>query len=270
MKDQKGVSIKCSNMGDTLSLEYLVPAFPNVSNYFKDFIKHLTNNYGYKKSDTIFGAPYDFRKIGDIREMMEYFTNLRNFIENIVKCKQSKVIFVSHSLGSVLVSHFLKNESKKWKNIYIDSWYSIAGAFGGSVQSVMCFLRGIPFFIPRFISLNKIKTMYTSFPSCCFLLPSAKVFGPENIFVSTENKQYSAVKLKKLIEDHVTNDIHKIFQFVPNIFIEESPGVDTVCVYSYGLSTLAKIEFEGNIEDSIPFEIYGDGDETLLTESMAA
>lgn len=58
----EGVQIKTGEFGDTDAVEYLDPAlkFFETTNYFHDMVQHFVEK-GYKRRETIRGAPFDWR-----------------------------------------------------------------------------------------------------------------------------------------------------------------------------------------------------------------
>lgn len=55
-----GVKIKVPNFGETEPLEWLTRGIPSLA-YFYDITQALVD-MGYKRKESIFGAPYDFRR----------------------------------------------------------------------------------------------------------------------------------------------------------------------------------------------------------------
>ena len=62
MVNNEGVEIEVENFGDTTSLEYIDPILSSGVPYFNELVNFLVSNMGYVRSQSIFGAPYDFRK----------------------------------------------------------------------------------------------------------------------------------------------------------------------------------------------------------------
>ena len=61
-RNTEGVQIETRNFGGTDSVEYLDPStkFFGTTNYFHDLVKHFVGK-GYKRGETIRGAPFDWR-----------------------------------------------------------------------------------------------------------------------------------------------------------------------------------------------------------------
>lgn len=60
-ENSPGVKIRTPEFGKTDRLEWLDDNFPKKSFYFKFVVEALVNR-GYKRGETVLGAPYDFRK----------------------------------------------------------------------------------------------------------------------------------------------------------------------------------------------------------------
>ena len=59
----EGVDIYVPNFGDTYSVENLDPQdSQDRTGYFKEMNEFLVTKLGYIKNETLFAAPYDFRK----------------------------------------------------------------------------------------------------------------------------------------------------------------------------------------------------------------
>lgn len=75
--------------------------------------------------------------------MGDYFKQLKSLIEEtyILNNKQS-VIIIAHSMGAPLFLIFLHSQEQAWKDKYIKSFVTLAGAWGGSVKAIKVFAIG--------------------------------------------------------------------------------------------------------------------------------
>ena len=75
------------------------------STYFSMIVSKILP-FGYIRGENMHGAPYDFRKAAN--EHADYFVSVKNLIETTyAKNGNIKVLLVSHSMGSIMMSYFL-------------------------------------------------------------------------------------------------------------------------------------------------------------------
>lgn len=111
-----------------------------------------------------------------------YFKKLTNYIELLYQSFNKKVILISHSLGGPIIKLFLHNKSQSWKNKYINKWFSISGAFGGTPIATRAILTGYDFGFPVDSTFFKyLQQLQSSFPSSYYLLPSKNIKSLSNV-----------------------------------------------------------------------------------------
>lgn len=97
----------------------------------------LTKNTYYTKmidvlsrKNDVFAFPYDFRFIQHSEYHEKLFSEYKNFIEK--EYNYEKFILVAHSMGGILLHHFLNfHVDKRWVSKYIGKVYYINTPFGG-------------------------------------------------------------------------------------------------------------------------------------------
>lgn len=76
-------------------------------------------------------------------EVEEFWEDLKNLVINTYEKNGNKpVSFIVHSMGALMVSKFLHQQTQEFKNKYINSMISLAGVYGGSVKAMEVFVDG--------------------------------------------------------------------------------------------------------------------------------
>jgi hypothetical protein len=157
---QKPISKNILNLSDEFGgikgvniLLELGPFKPKMGYMFYYIINDLIKN-GYEEKKTLFGAPYDFRRISSKYYSDEYFSALKMMIEHSYTINNNqKVILLTHSLGCSVTKRFLSEyipiffnnnlqKIKEWKDKYIKIWIPINPPFGGSPKAFRTSLSG--------------------------------------------------------------------------------------------------------------------------------
>lgn len=122
----------------------------NLAYMFNRLILDLRSN-GYVDKQSLFGAPYDFRRITGKQYSWIYYKALKKLIEHAVKSNGKKAIILSHSLGcstfKIFLSGYLpqmlgEENAQKWKDEYLQIWMPIGAPFGGSPKSLKIIISG--------------------------------------------------------------------------------------------------------------------------------
>ena len=169
----EGVDIYVPNFGDTYSVENLDPTSNNsIASYFKEISDFLVNELGYIRNETLFAAPYDFRKAPSRNYFFQYFwlkvhaeisslnyyklifldehdkffADLKVLVEKAYEINGgAQVTIVGHSMGGRMSLIFLQMQTQEWKDKYIKSFISLATPWGGSFKSVKALIYGDDF-----------------------------------------------------------------------------------------------------------------------------
>jgi hypothetical protein len=108
--------------------------------------KALAQARGYVAQQSVFGAPYDFRKIFGRAYWALYTNMLQDLIEHAVQLNGGRpALLFSHSLGCTVVQRFLHSMSAGWKDAHIGVWMPVNGALGGAPKAARGFVSGDSF-----------------------------------------------------------------------------------------------------------------------------
>lgn len=104
-------------------------------------------------SNNAFTAAYDWRmSYINYENRDQFYTRLKNQIELAVRISNTKVVLLSHSMGSQVLYHFFHwveaegagygNGGPSWVENFVDSWINISGCMLGAVKSLTAVLSG--------------------------------------------------------------------------------------------------------------------------------
>ncbi|XP_045597360.2 lysosomal phospholipase A and acyltransferase isoform X1 [Procambarus clarkii] len=259
-----GVQTRIPGFGNTSTVEWLDPSQRSPTGYFKDIVNAMIP-LGYERGVTVRGAPFDFRRAPN--EHSEYFIQLRQLIEETYQYTGQKIVLLVHSMGAPMTQYFLNHLPQDWKDRYIETMVSLAGAWGGSVKAVKVYTAGDNLGI-YVISAAKVRAEQRSAPSLAFLLPSDELWGPNETIVETPTKNYSAADFKELFEDLNLPDAYNMYLDTKDLLRNApAPGLELHCLHGEGVDTVEKLIYpSGKFPDS-PAIINGGGDGTVNTRS---
>ncbi|XP_044742751.1 phospholipase A2 group XV-like isoform X2 [Chrysoperla carnea] len=269
-KNSPGVDIRIPGFGSSEVVEWIDPSHASAGAYFKDIGNILVQDHGYVRNVSLRGAPYDFRK--GPNELGDYFKQLKSLIEEtyILNNKQS-VIIIAHSMGAPLFLIFLHSQEQAWKDKYIKTFVTLAGAWGGSVKAIKVFAIGDD--LGAFMLRQKIlrEEQITS-PSLSWLLPSSLFWKENEVLVQTETKNYTVNDYEEFFKDlqyPVGWEMRKDTQNYTLNFA--APGVEVHCLYGSNLPTVERLNYKkSTVLDGSPTLINGDGDGTVNLRSLEA
>jgi len=266
-----GVETRIPGFGTTFPVEYLDKSKRDVGIYFADIVNKLVDQ-GYVRDKNIRGAPYDFRKAA--HEQKEYFIQVKILIEEMYRKNGNiKVVLLTHSMGSIMMLHFLHSQTQRWKDQYLRSFVSLAGVWGGTVDSVKVFAMGDNLG-SRFLSAKNLLWEQTC-PSLAWLLPSRDFWGEEEIFVSTPDKNFTRSDLPEFF-NAVSPRLGPAFQAMANDTKDilaglEAPRVELHCIHSTKVPTIERLNYRpGYYPAYDPDLVTGDGDGTVNIRSLEA
>ncbi len=115
---------------------------------------------------------------------------------------KQRVVLVVHSMGAISSLFFLtKYVDQSWKDTYIRSYVSIAGAWQGAAKSVKAFASGDNEGIIIDRDIWDRAGQRTS-PSTAWLMPNpSEIWTKEDVLVVTDKRNYSAFDYKALFDD---------------------------------------------------------------------
>lgn len=110
--------------------------------------------------------------------------------DTFTKTNSSKVVLLSHSMGSPMVLYFLNQQPQEWKDHYIKTWISLAGCFAGTVKALKVYSQGDDLGV-RVLSETALREQQRTSPSLSWLMPSNMLWRDDEIMVTTKSRNYT-------------------------------------------------------------------------------
>ena len=176
----------------------------------------------------------------------------------------TKVTLVVHSLGGPVSLYFLTNTvSQEWKDKYIHSYITLAGAWSGGNAIVRYLLSGPgpEDDISRALKLSddQIRSLYRTFPSFYLLLPRASAWN-DTVIVTSPTRNYTANSYRELFADAGYPQGYAQFSDSETSIEWTAPNVATYCFYGLGVPTPMRFNYGNIFPDAAPTVDYGNGD----------
>lgn len=274
-QNTEGVELRPECYGSTDCIEWLDPhhLIP-AGRYFHDIIQSFVRE-GYTVDYNLKAATYDWRYSPSELHEIGFFDGLKTMTEEMVEKFDKKVLYVVHSMGNPILTHFLNTHvDKKWKEKHVKIWAAIAPVFMGAPKSLKSLISGENDGIPRILVGNiQMRGLLRTFPSTYFLVPSIPKEHPESWpeqfknIVQTDSRNYTYDDLEDIFNDMETEDyVNVSSRFVRwqkerlvadpdvNIHIFYGTGLDTPCAFDYT---------NRRFPDYSPVEIVCSGDSTV-------
>ena len=264
-RNSPGVDITVPGFGNTTTVEYVDPNNFSIAGYFFAIVKILVS-HGYTRGLNIHGAPYDFRR--SPTELATYFVQLKDLIEYTSRKNEGKVVLICHSMGCQMLLYFLNRQTQEWKDKYINSFITLAAPWGGAVKAIKAFVSGdnLGMFVAPNLAVRKAER---TFPSLAFLLPSDKFWPQNESFISINGKNYTTGSYYELFQAINYTTGYEMWLDNRNLTYNlEHPGVDMHCIHGTGIKTPEVLRY-GKVPDKQPKKVWGDGDSTVNTRSLA-
>lgn len=262
-----GVNIRIPGFGNTTTVEWLDPSMVSPSAYFTNIVQNLTAA-GYQRGVNIRGAPYDFRK--GPSELNDYFGDLQKLIEDsYTENNQHAAVVICHSMGCPLTLILFNRMSQAWKDKYVESYITLGAPWGGAAKAAKAFASGDNLGVVVINALT-VRAEQRTCPSTAFLLPSDKFWGPDEVLVSTADKNYTVHDYEEFFRDlnlpegfEMWKDNNKaMYDLTP-------PGMEVHCLHGIGVPTIDSVTYaKDKFPDSNPSLVYGDGDGTVNVRSL--
>lgn len=262
-----GVSIRVPGFGNTSTVEYVDPSQVSLAGYFNVLVAEMVK-IGYQRGINIRGAPYDFRK--SPLELDDFYKNFKSLVEETYTINGGrKVMIVCHSLGCPTMLYFLNRQKFYWKNKYVKSFVTLAGAWGGAVKALKAYASGDNFGVITITALT-IRKEERTFPSLAYLLPSDKFWAPHQTLLSTGRKNYTVADYQQFFNDinypigyEMWKDTKELTQSM------DSPEVTVHCLHGVGLKTMSSLRYSyENFPNHDPLAESSDGDGTVNLASL--
>lgn len=280
--NRRGVELRPVDFGGIDGVYELDPMHSMITlPIFKPIVDSLRRD-GYEVGKDLYGAPYDWRLAGDAHLKAQngvggFYPNITKLIEKTVAENDMPVVLVSHSLGSILVLHYLHGAvSETWRRRHIAGWYSVNGVFGGSSMVPVAYATGSKLGLPL-VPNSYFKPMEVNAASGMLMMPQRMTYQ-DRVVIKTPSKNYKASDWVEMLKD-LNNTMmltisHKLNRIgiSPERFLRFVPGVPTHFVVSKGLQTPLRYEFDTDLVDGFaeaPSNIeYVDGDGTVTWFSL--
>lgn len=261
-----GVSTRVFGFGKTESVEFVDPAKVRGTGYFDVLVENLVS-LGYERDVNIFGAPYDFRRAPN--ELQVYFKDLEKLIEDAyTKNRNEKVVLICHSMGCFNSLYFLQSKNTAWKDKYIRSMVSLAGAWGGSVKALKAFTSGDNFGVIMVPSLS-LRQDFRTFPSLTYLLPTKDIWPENKVLLEHKDKKYTVNDYEQFFNDIDYPIGYQMWLDTRNLSSPiTAPEVEVHCLYGTGVNTIDQLKYSSTFPDGKPDIEYGDGDGTVNLLSL--
>ncbi|OZC12453.1 Lecithin:cholesterol acyltransferase [Onchocerca flexuosa] len=267
-----GVLIEVPGFRNTNTVEWLDTSKASEGRYFTDIVEALLP-LGYRRGKNIVGAPYDWRQAPN--ELQEYYSNLTELIEETSRTYgQRKVIIIAHSMGNPVMLYFYNNiVTQEWKDKFIRSHISIAGAWGGSLQIIRLLASGYNMNQYRILlPPSSLREMQRSFTSSTFLFPNYNIWSKDEVFATVSDKNYTLKNVEEFFQD--INYEVGWYQYQNTAYLLgnfKAPNVAIHCIYGYDIETPELFQWSPTwFPDYQPHTIYGDGDGTVNLRSLEA
>ncbi|XP_025016480.1 group XV phospholipase A2-like [Tetranychus urticae] len=264
-KSPPGVQILVPPMGDTQSIEYISP-FPfqvRPTEYYINIINSL-ERLGYSRGYNIFGAPYDWRK--SPHEQGDFFESLRYLVQEIYEKNGGKrVILFGHSMGGNFAYLFLRKQNVYWKNHYIRAVVFAASPWGGNFKHMYDYLYEDDFAADLIPEFRQVERTYSSL---AFLLPNKRIWGPDDIFLTTPTADYTAFNMEEYFAHLNHPNGYQMYLDTKDLmdpFVH--PEVDIYCIPAVGYKTLRQVEMFSDNDKTNRFTNYSQGDGFVNIES---
>jgi Lecithin:cholesterol acyltransferase len=185
-------------------------------------------------------ATYDFRL--SPRGNPEFMQQLKEMVEQSSGISTVKVHLISHSLGGLLVHHFLTSHvTDSWKRQFIESWIPMAPAYGGTKYTLKQLISGDAVNIP-WLNGKDVKEQQRSYETSVWLLPNPRFYS--GVIVSTPRKNYTIQDYYELFRDAGLNTFPVQWERVRNLTLWNrenqlaDPKVKVYPIYGTNLDTV--------------------------------
>lgn len=231
--------------------------------YYSKMIDSLSSN----KKNTVNAFPYDFRFIQYQEYHEQLFHEYKRFIEREYN-NNEKFILVAHSMGGILMHHFLQfHVDKRWVSKYISKIYYINTPFGGCPMALFFLLDSIN---KQLNSQNKDQLLFNHHVLWLMLsIQNIYLFGglyvclpitKDPLLRLGQNWIYSKDIQNLLMDDWCTHTYRLSRCFFRRR--DQSIDIPQVVVYSSGKNTTVFMDYDN---DNV---ITGDGDGLVPIESL--
>jgi pimeloyl-ACP methyl ester carboxylesterase len=151
--------------------------------YFDKLIGLLESD-GYKRGESLFGAPYDWRF--GLAQSDIFWEDLRLLCERAVNLTNEKVLFVTHSLGGYMAHHFLTEQTDpEWRKQFIHGAVLCAPSWSGSGEAAIALWRQRSPYL-KFFKSKEIRDFVMSLGGFHVHFPNSEIYGDTPVFITPD------------------------------------------------------------------------------------
>ena len=218
-------------------------------------------------------ATYDFRL--SPRGNPQFMTQLKDMVEESAKNSTAKVNLISHSLGGLVVHHFLTSfVSEEWKQQFIQSWIPLAPAYGGTKYTLKQLISGDAALIP-WLRGKDVRDQQRSYETSVWLLPDRRLY--DGVIVSSPFKNYTIDDYFELFQDARLKTFTLQWYRVKDLTLWNEnnqladPNVTVYPIYGNGVDTTEQLVYSSAAMEEEPSKITSSkGDGVINLKSLQA
>ena len=250
ISNMPGLEVHSSEFGNT---SYLLN--------FDRFIEKA-KEFGYVEKKDLFGIGYNFMMYPYACD--DTYAQIKENAERVKQETGQKVVFISHSQGTHLVSYFLSNYSDpNWVKEYVDSTIFVAPAFAGNGN----YMRLIELEYGQFITNSDMQEAIKQMPGQLIALPNHHAWGNKSVVYNfpTYGQDINASKVADFLYqiDRLDESSQAIFSRVEEEFLKKpipEPPVKSYVLYNSGISTGVAYNVDRYTKEVTVVMGAGDGD----------
>ena len=195
---------------------------------------------------TLSSSPDELYRIG-------YYSRVQSLIETMYNSSGGeKVTLVVHSMGGIVSLYFLNEVvPQQWKDMYINAWVTLSGAWSGGNSVLNQFI------------LSNLRIFAGTLESTYWLLPKPSVWGNTTL-VTSPNRTYTANDYEDLFADIDYPQGYQMYLgIVPINENYPAPRVPIYCYYGTNVSTPESYTYGNGFGSNATNIAFGDGDGTV-------
>ncbi len=134
-KSTRGIAT-AGDVGDLTSIRVITEPPLCAGGQFDQFVRFLEAIGGYNAGKDLFGVPYDWRLILDPTYWRALSSAFREHVEkNSGGCSNTRAILIGFSLGGLVLTRFLREQTPEWRERYIKRVIFVGVPLGGCPKS---------------------------------------------------------------------------------------------------------------------------------------
>lgn len=195
---------------------------------------------------------------------------MKQLVERVyTRNSNQKVILLGHSMGGNMAYVFLKNQTQEWKDKYIRLMFTLGTPWMGNFKYLYGFLFADDDQTAQLTTV--VRSAERTFPSFAFLMPKAKYWGKDTIFISSPQRNYTPSNYEQFFNDIGSPKTYSMWSAVNGLMGDlEHPRVEIYCYGGVGVQTLrALIASSNNMSDLLRGKVvHANGDGYVNIESL--